>query len=89
MQQDCVNLGYFKLRLMYISQNSCSFNYPRSTSLGCKDIGIRKFVTKTQFLLFKVSVMALCTLMYLGLALIERLVGKLIEKNEEIKEDGS
>ncbi|XP_023326973.1 uncharacterized protein LOC111700326 [Eurytemora carolleeae] len=36
-----------------------------------------------------VSVMALCTFMYLGLALIERLVGKLIEKNEEKKEDGS
>ena len=59
--------------------------------MGCKNIGIRKseLVTKTQFLIFQVSVMALCTFMYLGLALIERLVGKLIEKNEEKKEDGS
>ena len=47
------NLWYFKLRLLSISINS--LKYLRSTTMGYKDIEIRKseFVAKTQLLLWR------------------------------------
>ena len=51
LQDDDVNLIYFKVRF-FLSNKIYSLKYQRSTTLGSKDIGIRKpeFVAKTQFL---------------------------------------
>ena len=51
-QPDCVILGYFKLNIIIIWINIVESVKKLRSTLGCKDIGIRKseFVTKTQFL---------------------------------------
>ena len=51
LQPDGIKFWYFKAEII-LSNRVHSLKYPRSTRVGCKDIGKRKseFVAKTQFL---------------------------------------